>query len=356
LGTLCAIDRQPRQLTPSQLAALQALGRQVISQLELRIHLSQLKTSQAKQDAAELELKQHNHQLSQTLQHLRQTQAQLIHSKKMSSLGQLVAGIAHEINNPINFVQGNLSFMRSHMQEVLELIQLYQHHHPQPAEPVRIRQAEIDLESISTDLQNILGSMNTGTRRIQQIVCSLRTFSRLDEAELKTVDLHENLDSALLLLQYRLQATAERPAIRLVKQYGDLPLVECYVSQLNQAMLYLLNNAIDALDQGVGSRLLPATPQITIETISLPAEPEPASEPAQIAIVITDNGCGIAEATQPQIFDPFFTTKLVGEGNGLGLALSHQIVVDKHGGRLSFDSEAGAGCQFRLEIPLRPPL
>ncbi len=350
LGTLCAIDRQPRQLTTAQLEALQALGRQVISQLELRIKLAQLETSVAKQATAETELKRQNHDLTYLLKQLRQTQAQLIHSEKMSSLGQLVAGIAHEINNPINFLQGNLDFTRRHTQEVLELLQLYQQHYPEPVEPIQRRQDAIDLEFISTDLPHILGSMTNGTQRIQQMVCSLRTFSRLDEAELKTVDLHENIESALLLLQHRLQATEQRLAVQVIKKCGELSPMECYISQLNQALLYLLNNAIDALATGVGENLWTESPQITIETLRIPASE---AQPAQIAIVITDNGCGIAEAVQHRIFDPFFTTKPMGEGNGLGLALSHQIAV-KHGGSLSFESQVGAGSQFRLALPIKP--
>ncbi|MBW4467225.1 MAG: HAMP domain-containing histidine kinase [Pegethrix bostrychoides GSE-TBD4-15B] len=215
---------------------------------------------------------------------------------------------------------------------------------------------------VGLDASETPRELHKGTKRIQQLVCSLRTFSRLDEADLKTVDLHENLDSALMLLQHRLQATADRPEIQILKKYGDLPPVECYASQLNQAILYLLNNAIDALALGVGATLLPEAPQITIETAPIAKSGAQSGESGesgsaqaleQAAVIITDNGCGIAESVQSRMFNPFFTTKPMGEGNGLGLALSHQIVVGKHGGKLGCTSQSGAVSQFRLEIPLR---
>jgi signal transduction histidine kinase len=280
--------------------------------------------------------------LEQTLHELKQAQTQLIHSEKMSSLGHLVAGIAHEINNPVNFISGNLSYANSYAQDLLTLIQLYQQHCQLPGE-VQAQINEIDPEFVQQDFPKLLASMQIGAERIQLIVRSLRNFSRLDETAVKAVDIHEGLDSTVLLLKNRLRPKGGQFEIELVRNYGDLPLVECYSSQLNQVFMNLLSNAIDALEELMLKSqvdLSQFTPTIWIET---------AFVDQQVEIRIRNNGPLIPEAAQKHLFDPFFTTKQVGKGTGLGLAISYQIIVDKHQGQIShrnlgeFDVGAQAG-------------
>jgi len=298
---------------------------------------------------SEMEVKEKAAQLEQTLQELKQTQAQLVQNEKMSSLGQLVAGVAHEINNPVNFIYGNLSHANTYTRELLELIHLYQEHYPQPAPKIQGKAEEIDVEFLIEDLPKLLNSMKVGADRIQAIVASLRTFSRMDEAEMKAVNIHDGIDSTLMILQSRLKSTDQRPGIAIQQEYGDLPLVECYAGQLNQVFMNIVSNAIDALEEVVerDQRERTAsdfTPTITIRTQKL--------DSSWIQITIADNGSGIPETIQQRLFDPFFTTKPVGKGTGMGLSISYQIVTEKHGGRLHCQSAPGTGTEFRIEIPL----
>ncbi|AFY65661.1 integral membrane sensor signal transduction histidine kinase [Geitlerinema sp. PCC 7407] len=293
--------------------------------------------------------------LSATLHHLQQTQAQLIQSEKMSSLGQLVAGVAHEINNPINFIFGNLEHANTYTRSLLQLLERYQTHYPDPPQDLIAEIEEMDLEFLQTDLPKLLASMRVGADRIREIVQSLRTFSRLDEAEVKAVDLHEGIDSTLMILHNRLKPKGDRPEIRVVKDYGALPRVECYSGQLNQVVMNILSNAIDALDSqrtwtaarsGYGAiALQSAPPTLKITTTQL--------DPRWVRLAIADNGPGMAPSVLERIFDPFFTTKEVGKGTGLGLSISHQIVVERHGGRLHCHSVLGSGTEFVIEIPVQ---
>jgi two-component system, NtrC family, sensor kinase len=286
-------------------------------------------------------------ELEQTLQALQQAQIHLIQSEKMSSLGQLVAGIAHEINNPVSFIHGNITHLKGQVEDLLTLVQLYQHHYPTPPPEIQTQAAEVDTVFLLKDLPLILASIQAGAERIREIVLSLRNFSRLDESAMKFVHIHEGIDSALLILQSRLNANcapcstseAARPEIQIIKEYGELPQVECYAGQLNQVLMNLLVNAIDAIDER-----RPAAPQIQIRTEFLP--------PHQVAIHIIDNGTGIPEASQSKLFDPFFTTKPVGSGTGMGLAISYQIVVEKHQGELLCSSQPGQGAEFVVKIPV----
>ncbi|WP_392535428.1 GAF domain-containing protein [Nostoc sp. C117] len=285
-------------------------------------------------------------ELTQTLKELQQTQSQLIQSEKMAGLGQLVAGIAHEINNPISFIYGNITYVNEHAENLLKLLQLYNKQHPELTEEIQKQAAELDLDFIADDLPKILTSMTMGAERISQLVLSLRSFSRLDEAEMKPVNLHEGIDSTLLILQHRLQPNTNSLGIEIIKEYSDLPPVVCYAAQMNQVFMNILNNAIDALDNSANAEQIIDNPKIWINTKIL--------ERNTILICIADNGCGIPEMTRSRIFEPFFTTKQPGQGTGLGLSISYQIIVEKHGGSIKCVSEPGKGCEFWIEIPTKP--
>lgn len=360
LGTLCVIDRIPRNLNPEQLEALQALGRQVISQLELRINVSQLERTITKRKRVEEALRTKNQTLKQTLQELRTTQSQLIQNEKMYSLGQLVAGIAHEINNPVNFIHGNLYHVSDYIEDLLSLFSLYQKHYPEPDVEIQQQLEDLDLNFIAEDLPRILSSMKVGTDRIYEIVLSLRNFSRLDEAEKKAVNIHDGIDSTLLILQHKLKATSAQPGIEVIKYYGNLPLVDCFPGQLNQVFMNILSNAVDAFENthfSTKENAKTIKPTITIRTELISSNDEvtfaigqPTSDLVRISIA--NNGENIPEMMQKRIFDPFFTTKAVGKGTGLGLSISHKIVVEKHGGSLQCFSKPGQGTEFMIEIPI----
>lgn len=293
-------------------------------------------------------LDEKNVYLEKTLQELQATQAQLIQSEKMSSLGQLVAGVAHEINNPVSFIHGNLVHATGYIQELLELLALYQDCYPTPSEEIQSQIEAIELGFIVKDLTKLLNSMQVGTDRIRDIVLSLRNFSRLDESAFKRVNIHEGIDNTLMILKNRLKATEKRPEIQIIKNYGELPLIECYPGQLNQVFMNLLSNAIDALEesnQGFSYVDIEAEPNtIIINTECLNKE--------WVKVSIVDNGLGINKEIQSKLFDPFFTTKPVGKGTGLGLSISYQILTDRHHGKLYCNSEPGRGTEFVLEIPI----
>ncbi|NEP10752.1 MAG: EAL domain-containing protein [Symploca sp. SIO2C1] len=290
-------------------------------------------------------------QTQKALQELKETQAQLIQTEKMSSLGLLVAGVAHEINNPISFISGNINYAQQYTESLLKLLNLYQKHYPQPVAEIAELSQAIELDFVQEDLPKLMASMVMGSKRIKVIVQSLRNFSRLDEAQMKSVDIHEGIDSTLLILQNQLKAKAEHPGIEIIKEYGDLPLVECYPGQLNQVFLNILCNAIDVLESyraSCSSRKRETHPnQITIRTEASPAD--------FITVSIQDNGPGISKKVKERLFDPFFTTKPVGKGTGLGLSISYQIVVDKHQGKLECISSPGKGTEFRITIPVSQP-
>ncbi|ACC83579.1 ATP-binding protein [Nostoc punctiforme] len=294
------------------------------------------------------ERKQVESELQKALQELKSTQAQLIQTEKMSSLGQLVAGVAHEINNPVNFISGNIVHASEYTQQLLELVRLYQKEFPNYGHKIQEKIEDIDLEFMLDDLPKILNSMKMGSKRIQQIVLSLRTFSHLDEADMKEVDIHEGIDSTLLILQNRLKAKPEHPKIEIIKEYGKLPLVECYAGQLNQVFMNVINNAIDALDM-CNAKLSPQEIESNPSKIIISTK---VVSDNRVVVRIVDNGPGMTQEVKKKLFDPFFTTKPVGQGTGLGLSISYQIVVQKHSGVLQCESEIGKGTEFWIEIPL----
>ncbi len=305
--------------------------------LETKAQLAELAEAQARK-------------LAQTVDVLKKTQTQLIQTEKMSGLGQLVAGVAHEINNPVNFIYGNLVHAEKYGQDLLNLIRLYQQHYSEPVPAIKAEIDLIDLEFLLEDLPKILASMKLGTERIRSIVQSLRTFSRLDEAEMKPVSIHEGIDSTLSILQSRLKMSSDSVAIQIVREYGQLPEVDCYPGQLNQVFMNILVNALDVLEEYNQLR--------TAEEI----QEDPGTiriwtgiEDERAVIRISDNGPGVPEEIQVRLFDPFFTTKPVGKGTGLGLSISYQIVVEQHNGRLLCNSELGKGAEFAIEIPLHQP-
>ncbi len=308
------------------------------------------------------QLKDKNQRLKQAMQELKQTQTQLIQTEKMSSLGQMIAGIAHEINNPVNFVYGNITHVGEYIQDLLNLIGLYQEHARETPADIQEEIEAIELDFILTDLPKLLSSMKIGAERIRSIVLSLRNFSRLDESEMKQVDIHEGIESTLLILQHRLKGNPGHCAIEIIKDYGELPQVECFPGQLNQVLMNLLANAVDALEcyrkedteatlserQGNSEPSSRRSPTIQIHTTKV--------SPNSVSIRIADNGPGIPKSVQKRLFDPFFTTKPVGSGTGLGLAICYQIIVEKHGGQIRCTSHPPDGAEFTLEIPIKQPL
>ncbi len=290
-------------------------------------------------------------QLKKALHDLQSSQAQLVQTEKMSTLGTLIAGIAHEINNPASFIYGNLQYAKEYIKDLLEQVRLYQTYYPKPAPEIQSHANAVELDFLVKDLPKVVSSMATGADRIRHLVQSLRNFSRRDSSQKQPVDIHEGIETTLLILQNRLKANSDRPGIEVIKEYGELPLVECYPSQLNQVFMNLLGNAIDALEElkveslNQSSNLQPETLWIRIRT--------EVSSGECVAVRIIDNGPGMTPEVKAQLFDAFFTTKPIGKGTGLGLSISYQIVVEKHKGILQCESTPGVGTEFLIEIPVR---
>ena len=321
-----------------------------VSDIVIKDNLVKLKDS-IEQEFKKAELGQQYYtqeNCDKALQKLNNTQKQLVENEKMSSLGQMVAGVAHEINNPVNFIHGNIVPTCEYVQDLLGLIELYQHHYPNPDTEIREELENIEFDFIKEDLIKILKSMKEGTTRIKDIVLSLRNFSRLDEADFKQVDIHSGIDSTLMILHNRLKAKSTHPEIQIIKEYSNIPFIECYPGQLNQVFMNILANAIDALDDYNSKRNIEdikLNPNYIKISTNLTAN-------KHIRIIISDNGIGIPEKIKSKLFDPFFTTKDVGKGTGLGLCISYQIIVEKHRGKLYCNSKPGNGTDFVIEIPM----
>ncbi|MCC5641886.1 PAS domain S-box protein [Nostoc sp. CHAB 5824] len=353
---------------------LVAADGQVIGVASMVLDITERKQAKEALLKSEAQLRQQAQELKVALRELQNTQTHLIQTEKMSSLGQLVAGVAHEINNPVNFIYGNLNPAKEYTQDLLSLLQLYQSHYPEPVLEIQDFAELIELDFLKLDLPQIINSMKVGADRIREIVLSLRTFSRLDEAEMKAVDIHEGIDSTLMILQSRLKGNDQRPTIEIIKEYGKLQLVECYAGQLNQVFMNILSNAIDALEESfvishtlqegvrvasrreapmsLGNNSKQRTNDkglMTSPTIQICTQLQ---KPNQVIIRIADNGLGIPEDIRKHLFDPFFTTKPIGKGTGMGLAISYQIITERHRGSLECLSQPGQGAEFVIKIPL----
>lgn len=340
-----------RNLTKALADKNELLQQEISDRVKAETALQQ-RTEELQKLTEELEdrVDQRSAELSQTWQKFQEAQIQLMQSEKMSSLGELMAGIAHEINNPVNFIVGNIKYAEQYIEDLLNLVTLYQEKYPCPGTEIEQEIEAMELEFLKSDARQLMSSMRQGTEMVRNISISLRTFSRADTSSKVAFNIHEGIDSTLLILKHRLKANYKRPEIQIIKKYGDLPEVNCYPGQLNQVFMNIIANAIDAVEDASKERsfheINRSPNQITICT-------KLSEDCESVFIRIKDNGLGMPEVVRSQIFDHLFTTKPVGKGTGLGLSISHSIVVEKHGGKLSCKSVSGEGTELAIEIPLK---
>lgn len=316
----------------------------------LKLEVAERKLAEAALQASEARERHKAIQLENSLHELKQVQSQLIQSEKMSALGQLVAGVAHEINNPVNFIYGNLSFALDYSKTLVKILYLYEKHYPNPAQEIQAEIEASELEFLKDDLPKMFDSMHLGADRIREIVLSLRHFARQEEFEKRSVNLHEGIDSTLMILHSRLKFKSDRPSIEVVRDYSpNLPEVECYGGEMNQVFMNVLANAIDAIDEWNRQRS-PEEVKANPSVIRISTE---VTNSNCVVVRIKDNGPGMSEEVRHHVFNPFFTTKPPGKGTGIGMSISWQIVVEKHGGSLRCISAPGRGTEFTIEIPIR---
>ncbi|MEA5463393.1 sensor histidine kinase [Leptothoe sp. PORK10 BA2] len=339
------LEKQNR-LLQKQLARSESNRVKLENSYEIQSKLVSHTIQGLEQSQAEAEAR--SQELQATLENLKLMQSKLVESEKMSALGVVVAGVAHEINNPISFITGNIGYARDYVENLIEVLNLYQLIYPDPDPKITALMEDLEIPFVIQDVFQLLNSMQLGSDRISKIVLGLRTFSRLDEAEYKAADVHDGLDSTLMILQHRLRANGKYPAINVSKDYGLLPKIQCFAGQINQVFMNIFTNAIDAIQ----------------ERYSLPIPTDNEPDPGRInvstsivnsrwvKIVIADNGLGMTEAVRQKIFNPFYTTKPVGKGTGIGMSISYQIIVEKHGGQLDCVSKIGEGTEFIIQIPL----
>lgn len=323
--------------------------KEVLARVNLHLKLHSLTKQMAEQNLIlEQKVAERTAELNQVLNELKNAQVQLIHSEKLSSLGQLIAGVGHEINNPVSFIYGNMIHANKYIKDVLEILRLYQQYSPNPSQEIAQKIEDFELDFIIEDLPQLMGSMQVGAERIMEIVLSLRNFCRTNETEVAQVDIHTGINSTLMILHNRLKAQPHRPAIEVIRDYGKLPMVECYPGQLNQVFMNILSNGIDAVEEHNYQRTIeeikanPSKIWISTEMI----------DSSRVAIRIRDNALGMTEEIRCKLFTPFFTTKPIGKGTGMGLAISYSIVVEKHRGQLDCLSQPGQGAEFIIQIPV----
>jgi signal transduction histidine kinase len=327
---------------------------EVLARINTHLQLRNLsKQMQTLNQELEQRVIERTSELTTALENLQKSQLQLVQSEKMSSLGNLVAGVAHEINNPIGFISGNINQANLALQDIVDCLRLYQEALPNPSETIQNKIAEVELEYLIEDLPKMINSMEIGCDRIRQISTSLRTFSRSDSNSKIPANIHEGIDSTLMILQHRLKANEIRPAIQIIKNYGDIPKVECYLGQLNQVFMNIFANAIDSFDDiNKGRKYLEIELKPNIITIATEMILDQKQNKIGIMIKIQDNGCGMTEDIKNRIFDNLYTTKNIGQGTGLGLSISRQIIEEKHEGKIKVESELSKGSEFIITLPI----
>jgi signal transduction histidine kinase len=340
IGLIAIFDSQPLAHEQRAKTLMELFASRVSAELERQRTEAALKQSEA---IAQIYAKD----LEKSMYRLKQTQAQLIQTEKISSLGQLVAGVAHEINNPVSSISGNLPHLQRSVADLIHHLHLYHRHYPEPIAAILQNAKAVDLDYSLEDLPKIISTISLSAERIHAIMQALRNYSRVDDTEMRAVDLHGGIETALIILSHRLKANSERPAIRVVKKFAPLPPVKCYPGKLNQVFINLLANAIDALEESNISQTYREIEQLpNIITIQTDLDHD------HVTIQISDNGMGIPEPLQHRLFQPFFTTKPEGKGTGLGLSICHQIVIEEHKGSIECKSSQGQGTTFTVQIPL----